>query len=252
MYRCYTKKDISSLLTIYNGCNNINNNNQLTETLDTFISAPSASKLMQLLCDININEQTKRAALASLNVAINYTSIKSFTNKKNRAILANILYSINTTPVYTPQELTTIIKFINNKGLNTINFTQQQTLAIKNYFDLEGIPGMFSSGGSTDYYWINDEAKADGILYPNTTNEIIIYARYGSSTGGEQNHRYRSMFSAAKKNPNKRFLFVCDGIEALLQWNICQSCLKTDMYSNALWTTIKLLPQINFPDLTFV
>lgn len=61
----------------------------------------------------------------------------------------------------------------------------------------------------------------------------------------------RATFDLAKKNPDRKFLFIFDGLEVYITWNIAKGMIQTGRYDNVVWSTKKLLPVLRFHELTF-
>ncbi len=249
----YRKFDLGSLLghvTIYDGETTDNDVFDIAD-LTAYLDDQNEDSLYNLVMNKEITKAVKRAAVATSNTSISYSSLQSFATAPRKDMLRKIIQQINFQSIYTTEELRTIIKHASQSGSNAANFTQQQARDVSLFFQNRDIPAIISNSGHAEYEWAIDEAKSDGVIFPGTEFEIIVYLRYGSTQGGQQNDRYRSMFSSAKKYPDRRFLFVCDGVEAALKHSLCPKYFDNRQYSNAIWSTLKLLPRIDFETLTF-
>ena len=247
MYRSFSQEEISTMLTFYP---DEQERTVLTKkdiaTIDDFLHTASLPKLINILTDDKTSKEVKMSVLMALNSPVKYSSIKNILHSKT--ILYNILKDIELTPKKSLTEIESIIPYIQGRSKTTSILTNAQRKELENFFGEVKLPYDLSTSGSNDYRWSNDEAGADGRLYPGASNEILIYSRYGTSSGGAQNDRYRSMLSTARKNPDKRFLFVVDGVESLLQYGLINKGMKESQhdYHNAIWSTVKFLPFIDF------
>jgi hypothetical protein len=248
MYRSKSLEEISGMITIYKTNTNKQNITIESDNLTKFLSNPTLPRLIKILKNDNI--LLKKAVLTSLNCNINYSSISPYLN--NDIILFNLLKDINLDPIYTEIEIKAIMKYIKTKS-NTSIIAKQQTEDVRKFFETSNFKATFSSCGATDIDFKGRKAaaKSDGIIYIDDM-EIITYLRYGSSSGGSQNDRWRSMFSTASRHQDKLFLFIVDGAEALQQYDLCKEEFNKDKYPNAIWSTVKYLNFINFDDLKFV
>lgn len=233
------------MITTYSNINNKVTVDIEYKKLIDFIDSPSLPKLINILR--GKDESIKRAVLTSLNCNINYSSIKPFI--KNDVILYNLLKDIELVPVHNTNEIRVIMEYINSKS-NTSIVAKNQANSVAQFFNRCGYPNTISSTGSTDIEFKNRKAaaKSDGIVIINDI-EVLIYMRYGTSSGGAQNDRWRGMFSIASRHKDSLFLFVVDGVEALQQYPLCTDEFAKDDYPNAIWSTVKYLNFINFDDL---
>ncbi len=252
MYRNFSQEEISTMLTIYP---DEQESTVLTKKdlniIEDFLSNATLPKLIDILTNKKVSKEVKMSVLMALNSPVKYSSIKNLINSKT--ILYNVLKDIDLTPKKSIQEVENIIPYIQGKSKTTSILTNAQRDDVESFFRAVKIPYILSTTGSNDYRWSNDEAGADGRLYPGTDKEILIYNRYGTSSGGAQNDRYRSMLSTAKKHPERKFLFIVDGVEALLQYGLINKGFKesTHDYKNALWSTVKFLSFIDFEKFEF-
>ena len=129
--------------------------------------------------------------------------------------------------------------------------SMRQVNEIESQLNSVGIPHMFSKFSREDIKWDASEAGADGLIFPGTVDEILVYVRRGEYAGGSQNDRFRSMVSTANSNPNRRFVFFVDGNEVGGTYNTIMKALSVKPCNNALWATTNLIPQINFKTLSF-
>lgn len=210
-----------------------------------FLGDPSLSTLIRILK--GNDDVLKKAILTSLNCSVNYTSVKPFV--KNDVILFNLLNGIDLNPIYNEQEIKAIMEYIRTKS-NTSVIAKHQIDDITKFFNTTDFEFVLSTSGSTDIDFNGRKAaaKSDGLVKING-HDVIIYLRYGSSSGGSQNDRWRGMFSIASRHKDKMFLFIVDGVEALQQYNLCKDEFEKDSYPNAIWSTAKYLHFINFDNL---
>ena len=248
MYRSKTLEEISGMITIYKTDTNRQIINIKSGDLTNFLSDPTLPQLIKILKS-NDNILNK-AVLTSLNCNINYSSISPYLDSD--VIVFNLLKDINLDPIYTEIEIKAIMKYIKTKS-NTSIIAKQQTKDVEKFFNKTKFEATFSSSGATDIDFEGRKAvaKSDGIIYIDDM-EIITYLRYGSSSGGSQNDRWRGMFSTASQHEDKLFLFVVDGVEALQQYDLCKREFDKADYPNAIWSTVKYLNFINFDDLKFL
>ena len=159
--------------------------------------------------------------------------------------------NIDIKPIYTLDQAKAIASYIVTKSKNTNIYSELQANDVELFLKNEGYEYTLSKNGFSDIQYSFSEAGADGI-FKYKEKEILIYLRYGSSSGGAQNDRYRETFKTAKNNPNKNFLFIMDGPEACLEYNVATKCLKDVEYPNAIWSTVKLLSFIDFDNMKFI
>lgn len=242
MYRFFTKEEIIKHITIYK-CER-----QLVlqdlPNIQAFFDAPSIPLLVNILQNQSISKESKSAVLASLNTTLNYTSVKEIL--QSRSNLLFWLDNIDINPIYTYEQVKAITSYMVHKSKNTNLITNMQAEDVKVKLDQLGYRYKISLNGFNDFEWKagKSSTKADGIIYKGN-EEIIVFLRYGSSSGGSQNDRYRGMFDISLANPNRKFIFVCDGPEAYLQYQLARDNLGEGTCENGLWVTAKLLKFID-------
>lgn len=245
MYRSKSIEDISGMITIYKIDRPKKNISICSNDLTNFLDTPNISKLVKILK--GSDDVLKKAILTSLDSSINYTSIKPFIN--NDVILYNLLKNVNLEPIYTELEIKAIMEYISTKS-NTSIIAKKQAADVATFFDSIGCNNTISASGSSDIDFTDRKAaaRADGIATINDM-DMLLYLRYGSSSGGSQNDRWRGMFSTASRHKDKMILFVVDGVEALQQFNLCKDEFGKSDYPNAIWSTVKYLHFIDFDNL---
>lgn len=175
-----------------------------------------------------------------MNTTLNYTSVKNILN--NTSDLFLLLEDVDINPIYNYEQIKAITSYIVHKSKNANMIMKLQVDDVKSRLNKLGFKYEISLNGFTDIAWKDGKssAKADGMIYTET-NDVVVFLRYGSSTGGSQNDRYRGMFDMARANPNRKFIFVCDGPEAFLQYDLAKDNLSDGSCKNGLWVTSKLL-----------
>lgn len=242
MYRFFTKEEIIKHTTIYKCERDLVL--QDLPNIKEFFDNPSLSLLLNILTSSNIDKNSKSAILMSLNTTLNYTSVKDIL--KNRSNLLYLLDNVDIKPIYSYEQVKAITSYNVHKSTNTNIITNMQVMDVENKLNQLGYQYKISINGFTDFDWEDRKSsvKADGIIYKGN-EEIVLFLRYGSSSGGSQNDRYRGMFDIARANPNKKFIFVCDGPEAFLQYQLALDNLPDGACKNGLWVTAKLLKFID-------
>lgn len=238
MYRHFTKEEIIKHLTVYK-CERELLKQELP-AIKSYFDSPSLPLLMSILNSDSVSKEEKSAVLAALNTTLNYTSVKSILN--NTSDLFLLLEDVDINPIYDYEQIKAIVSYIIHKSKNTNMVMKLQVDDVKNRLNKLGFKYEISLNGFTDIAWKDGKssAKADGLIYTET-EDIVVFLRYGSSTGGAQNDRYRGMFDMTRANPNRKFIFVCDGPEAFLQYDLAKDNLSDDSCKNGLWVTAKLL-----------
>lgn len=249
MYRYYNKEEIAKTIRIYYDGNIPKELELKVSKIKSFFDKPTKSELIKILTNNDIDKECKMVILSALNCAINYTSIKNFLN--NHAMLSSLLSNVPIKPIYTYEQAKIIVTYNITKNQNTSIYTDFQVKDVEKFLKEDKYEYTLSKSGSTDIQYETSEAGADGSFKYNN-QEILLYLRYGSSTGGSQNDRYREMFKTSKLNPNRKFIFIVDGPEAVLQYNVAKKCLDDKTYENAIWSTVNLLPFINLDKMEFI
>lgn len=245
MYRVFNKDEIIKHTTIYK-CEKPNKLSDITRAKE-FFDNPTLKTLMNILIDEKINKEVKAAVLASLNTSLNYTSVKEVLN--NRSNLLYLLGNIEIKPIYTYEQVRAITEYTVNKSIKSNVFSGLQIEDVRKRLIELGCNFELSLNGFNDYSWdeLATSAKADGLIHlPN--EDIIVYLRYGTSSGGSQNDRYRGMFDTVRANQNRKFIYVCDGPEAFLQYQLAKDNLENKACPNGIWITAKLLQFVDFED----
>lgn len=242
MYRTKTLEEISGMITVYNTVHHKPNITVDSTNLDNFLNNPTLPSLITIIK--GGDDALKKAILTTLNCNINYTSIKPFIG--NDVVLFNLLHDIDLAPMYNKYEIKAIMEYIKTKS-NTSVIAKHQANDVADFFSRNGFANTVSAAGATDIDFTGRKAvaKADGVVMINGA-EVIVYLRYGSSSGGSQNDRWRGMFSTASRHKDNMFIFVVDGVEALQQYKLCKEEFAKDDYPNAIWTTVKYLNFIDF------
>lgn len=238
MYRYFTKEEIIKHLTVYK-CDRELLEQELP-AIKPFFDSPSLPLLMNILTSDSITKEDKSAILVALNTTLNYTSVKNILN--NTSDLFLLLEDVDINPIYNYEQIKAITSYIVHKSKNANMIMKLQVDDVKSRLNKLGFKYEISRNGFTDIAWKDGKssAKADGMIYTET-NDVVVFLRYGSSTGGSQNDRYRGMFDMARANPNRKFIFVCDGPEAFLQYDLAKDNLSDGSCKNGLWVTSKLL-----------
>lgn len=240
MYRDFKMEEIIKHLSIYS--NPTHSKAVNIEKVRPFFENPTYPELVKIMRDSRISKEEKQSVLVALNTSLNFTSIKPYISDKSTLLL--LLSDIPLKPIYTLEEVACITRYVINKSKNTNIYSKLQVEDVRKSLDFLGAKYELSSNGFQDIDWNKSSAKADGIIHlPN--EEIVLYLRYGTGTGGAQNDRFRNMFDTAKKNPNQKIIFIVDGPEAILQYGLCSVMFNEHNYENAVWTTSKLLKFID-------
>ena len=245
MYRVFTRDELIKHITIYK-CENPQVIKDITKA-KPFFDNPSLGTLMNILVDASIDKTVKSSILSSLNTTLNYTSVKELLN--SRSDLLYLLENVDIKPIYTYEQVKAITSYIINKSKNTNAVSGLQIEDVEKKLKLLGCDYQISKNGFTDFKWGvgSSSAKADGIINHNN-EEIILYLRYGSSHGGAQNDRYRGMFDTVRANPSRKFIYICDGPEAFLQYQLAKENIDDGTCKNGLWVTAKLLRFIDLEE----
>ena len=251
MYRKYDKLKIATAIKIYSNGHIPQEVEAQIEKIKSFFDNPTKSELIKLLTrdESIINTDSKILLVNSINCAINWTSIKGFV--KNHTLLSSLFDNIDIKPIYTLEQAKAIASYIVTKSKNTTIYSELQVRDVELFLKNEGYEYILSKSGFSDIQYSLSDAGADG-MFKYKDKEILIYLRYGSSSGGAQNDRYRETFKTAKSHPDKYFLFVMDGPEACLEYNVAKKCLQDVEYPNAIWSTVKLLSFIDFDSMSFI
>lgn len=242
MYRKFNQSQIVQHVSIYSSPE-IKVLEDLSYIKD-FLDEPNLKKLIEILTNKNVKKEAKQAVLVALNTSLNYTSLKPFLNDKST--LYYLLCDIPLKPIYSFSQIESITDYIISKSRNTNFYSGLQTKAVKKILEQMRVEYFLSSNGFNDVKWSENSANADGFIRLENGEIIFLYLRYGSATGGAQNDRYRNMFDTARKNPDRKFIFIVDGTECLLQYGLCEKIIKDSQYPNAIWVTAKLLPYVDF------
>ena len=250
MYRHFTKEEIIKHITVYKCERELIS--QDLPSVNSFFENPNLSSLINILTDPTVDISNKSAILIALNTTLNFTSVKDIINDKSS--LLYFLDDVDVNPIYTYEQAKAIESYNVHKAKNTSTVTKQQVEDVRKKLEQIGYKYKLSKNGFTDFKWKTGKssANADGVIYKEN-EEIILFLRYGSSTGGAQNDRYRGMFDICRSNQNKKFIFVVDGPEAYLQYQLAKDNLEDDSCKNGLWVTAKLLKFVdleNFKILT--
>lgn len=243
MYRSKTLDEISGMITIYDTMKDRRDVRVDRVEMQYYIDDPTLPRLIRILK--GINDGLKNAVLTSIGCGVNYTSVKPFVDSD--FVLLNIFRDVDISPIYDVNDVEAIITYNKTKGTNTNRVSLQQMNDVADFFDRTGFEYNLSGSGFTDidYTGRRAAAKADGVIDV-YGQEILVYMRYGSSAGGTQCDRWRSMFASAHMNMDRLFLFVVDGVEALQQYGLCLGEFGKGKYPNAIWTTAKYLEFIDF------
>lgn len=243
MYRTYPLEEILKNTAVYSNPKSNTDINLLE--CKTFFSNPNKDLLVKILIDKKIKKEIKQGILIALNTSLNFTSLKPFLNNKNYVeyLVSNIPMNL----MYNFEQTKSIVEYILNKSQNTNVYSKMQIQDIKSSLADKEVTYNLSENGFTDIEWSTNSAGADGIINYNN-EQIILYARYGTGTGGSQNDRYRNMFDTSIKNPNRKFIFVVDGPECVLEYNLCIKSFEDNPkeYKNAIWCTSSILKDLDF------
>lgn len=243
MYRSKTIEEISGMVTIYDTMRYARDAYVDTVKLQGYIDNPTLPRLIRILKEGN--DGMRKAVLTSIGCGVNFTSVKPFLS--NDFVLLNIFRDIDISPIYSVDDVLSIVRYSKTKGTNTNRVAKQQMDDVADFFSRNMFIHDLSGSGFTDidYTGRKAAAKADGLVSI-CGHDILVYMRYGSSAGGSQSDRWRQMFSSAYMNMDRRFLFVVDGVEALQQYGLCLGEFRKYEYPNAIWTTVKYLEFIDF------
>jgi hypothetical protein len=245
MYRLFDKLEIARAITIYAG--QTNKKQQLPPNdisiIEGYIKKPTTHKLINILINPKINNIIKQTLVCTVN-GINFTSIKAYKTKKHEQMLWAILEGVDLHPVWSTNECIIIASYLQYTGANTKELTDLQRNDVSDRLTRLDYNFELSATGSKDIMWADEMAGADGLIH-HSNEEIYLYLRYGTASGGSQDDRWRGMYSISSAHQRKKFIFIVDGVEALLQINVINKCFKTNICENAIWTTAKLLHRID-------
>jgi hypothetical protein len=222
-----------------------------TKKLDNLLEETTVPKIVDFILDVDIDEETKKALPRAFNWPIGWSSIAKI---KDRTMLAKWISQLDMTPSI--KDSKAIILLSNETKMKSRKATiygkwlaDEVEQLLKKY----GLKDFFiSSGGSGDKNWSTDWAGADGYALNIEDKEIIMYFRFGSTSGGSQGDRWTGMYNMAKENPDRLFLFVVEGVESYDFYNKMKILLREKNVLNALWSNLYYLSQINFDEFMFM
>ena len=256
MYRLLSKEQICDYITVYptqlKKTKLITERYMNMENFQDVLTSPNIHNVINLLFNKTVNKKQKELMMSMINTAINYSSISPLVKidtSENRMRLGKILRQCDLQDIYTFDEAMIILKYNTQKSQKAVSVSQKQSEDMQKVLRECGLRDnefTVSSGGATDYVFTTDkgEVKADFII---EKYGIVGFLRYGTSSGGSQNDRHRGMISLARSYPDTRFIFINDGTESFLQHSLYN---HIDDIHNAIWSTIELVPHIDFDNLT--
>ena len=263
MYRSMSEETISKSITVYDGIEknieekgNLYELNELHERLIRgFLSTPSKDFFMELLTlpKQEFPQIAKSMLFNSIDCSINYSSIAQYLSKNKENILYNIMDSVSDfNPIHSYEYIHSIAHSNSKRSRKTSEISKCQVRDVKVWAEKAEIPHIISESSTGDFLWEDSgkkkSAMADGILFPDSDKKTICFLRYGTCGGGSQGDRLFTTFNPAISYPEKRFLFVLDGPECL---SFCSKSKSIELPPNAIWSTVKLLEDINIDEWTF-
>jgi hypothetical protein len=228
--------------------------------LIAFFAEPTRRGFAELLLDNTVSDEHKQVAVTALGLTLNWTSVKDLippANPDRRRHINLITDALN--PILDLRmDMNTaalISQFSKNKGVATNDLSRVQAEDVRAQLLAHGnrLTCHISASGAQDHAWHGNgaHARSDGwIRWVGQADEILVYLRAGSSTGGTQRERYTTMVNLAGANHDRRFLFVCDGPEAYLMYNHARKQIEAHggakNLTNAIFATARMLDRIDF------
>jgi len=144
-----------------------------------------------------------------------------------------------------------------HKNQNQIQDTIRQLERIKLNGGIRDFIISTSSGKDLEWKGRINCAKSDGEITLNDGRIVVVFMRYGTTSGGSQTERHKSCLEEARKAVEGGYLMlqIMDGWECFLNYNTEHKALTAPgaekFYSSTLWSTVKLLSHIDFGNFKF-